>query len=870
MKKFTLLNALCIFITTLQAQVQFVSVGNNLSRTSSLKIASFKSDGTSALLHDFKIADPTDCNGAILGPGGKLYGTTLNGGNYYNGTLFSVNPDGSNFKIIYHYKKAGTAIPPSVSQDGKLYIVISDSLYTVAADGSALTFIIKVAPYCNRVVISNDQWIYGCGSENNSRFIFRIRTDGSGYMVLHVFDRYTEGFLDVANSLVCITPTDRIFLTCSGAVNNSGILASMRTDGSDFTINKTFTSADQTNYGANPITQGAVLHDNGKIIFTMFLGGDYYSGTILSFDTLTSTLTKIFSFPSVTGIRTSNATQPQIINGKLVGVSSNGLYSVALNGTSYQQLNSLPLSGYPILNYQTSTNNIFYSTTGGAFKNTQLVKIDALTNITNTIHSFGNVPEGYNPDGIIRTPNGILYGIARNGGSEGGGTLFKMNADGSAFSVIKDFAGNNGQSPIGQLLYASDGRLYGVCEKSGVSGSSDSMLIYGINVDGNNYAVLHLFDTKTNGNLIRELVESSSGEIAGLIATSEGSLLPPQIFKLNKNGTGYAILKTLSLTGTDGYIPKHGLVLYNGYFYGINTFGGNGGQANGSIFRIKEDGSNFSIIKYFSNGGSDGSKPEGGLILGSDNKLYGATRNDGLNGIGTVFSLNPSDLTFQVIYNFGFSDGFISVGKFMEASDGRLYITNGTGIFGINRDGSNGALISSTDYFVLPIGSSSNVLTSISYLTEIPVPVTTELCAPAASTVLKSDISGTNYQWQLNTGSGFVSIADNSNYIGTNIDSLKLNNIPSSWNGYQYRCLADGGASKTYTLKFINSWTGTLNNRWENAANWSCGSIPDSNTDVIINSGIVVINSNVTIRSLKINTGVNIIVNTGFKLLITH
>lgn len=863
MKKFTLLNILCIFLTTLHAQVQFVSVGNNLSGTSSLKVASFKSDGTSALLHDFKIADPTDCNGVITGPGGKLYGTTDAGGNYYNGTLFSVNSDGTNFKIIYHYKKAGTAIPPAVSPDGKLYVIISDSLYFIAADGSALTFINKVAPFCRRIVISDDQWIYGCGAENNSRFIFRMKTDGSGYSILHAFDVYDEGFLDGRNSLVCITPTGRIFFTCDGAVHNRGILASMRTDGSDFTVNKTFTSADETNYGIQPLTSGAVSHYNGKIIFTMLLGGDYSGGTIVSFDTLTSTLTKIFSFPAVN--RSSIATHPKIIDGKLVGLSSNGLYSVALDGTGYQQLNTLPLSGYPILNYETATNKIFYSTAGGAFKNSRLVKIDAVTNIDSTIRSFGNVPEGYNPDGIIRTPNGVLYGIARNGGSEGGGTLFKMNADGSAFSVVKDFVGDNGQSPVGQLLYGSDGRLYGVCKKSGGSGSSDNMVIYGMDVNGNNYSVLHLFDANTDFNLIPELAESSSGEIAGLIGPSDRFPPPSKIFKVNKDGTGFTILKTLSLTGTDGYIPRRGLILYNGYFYGVNTRGGNGGQSMGSIFRIKEDGSNFSVIKYLNIYAPDGSEPEGGLTLGSDNKLYGLTQRDGLNNWGTAFALNPSDLTFKVIYNFdGLSDGYISTGKFTEASDGRLYIARGSGIFAINRDGSNAVFISLTDYNLWLYKN------GLGQLTEIPVPATTELCAPTASTILVSDIKGIDHQWQWNAGTGFVSITDNSNYIGTNTDSLKLNDIPSSWNGYQFRCLANGGASKTYTLKFINSWTGALNNSWENAANWSCGSIPDSNTDVVINSGTVVVNSNVSIRSLKVNAGVNITVNDGFHLSITH
>ena len=856
MKKFVLSNILCFFLTTLQAQVQFVSVGNNLSRTSSLKVASFKSDGTSALLHDFKIADPTDCNGVITGPGGKLYGTTVTGGTYYNGTLFSVNTDGTDFKIIYHYKNAGTASPPAVSPDGKLYTVISDSLYIIAADGSALTFINKVAQNCKRVVISEDQWIYGCGgTENNSGVIFRIKRDGSGYAILHVFDVNTDGALDVPNSLVCITPTGRIFLTCSGGVNYYGTLVSMKTDGSDFKINKAFSSTDQNNFGVVPLSGGAVLHDNGRIIFTTSLGGDNFAGTITSFDTLTSTLTKIFSFPFISG--TINGTHPKIINGKLVGLGTNRLYSVALDGTGYQVLNTLPLSGYPILNYDTSTNNILYCSSGGAFKNTQLVKTDVVTNINSTIHSFGNVPEGYNPDGIIRTPNGVLFGIARNGGSEGGGTLFKMNANGSAFSLVKNFAGNNGQSPVGQLLYASDGRLYGVCKRSGVSGSSDNMLIYGVDVNGNNYSVLQVFPTSAEGSLIPELSESSFGEIAGLIGPSDRFPPPAKIFKLNKNGTGFTILKTLS--GSDGFIPKHGLVLYNGYFYGVNTSGGNI-QTNGSIFRIKEDGKDFSVVKHF----NSGSSPEGGLTLGSDNKLYGVTLHDGSNSLGIAFALNPSDLTFQVIYNFALSDGFDLPGKFTEARDGKLYIARQSGIFGINRDGSNPVLISSPDYYIRQNGM------GLSYLTEISLPVTTELCAPIASTILKSDIKGINYQWQLNTGTGFVSITDNSNYIGTNTDSLQINNIPSSWNGYQYLCLADGVASNTYILKFVNRWTGALNNSWENPDNWSCGSIPDSNTDVVINRGTVVVNSNVSIRSLKLNAGVNFTVNVGFVLSITH
>jgi photosystem II stability/assembly factor-like uncharacterized protein len=64
----------------------------------------------------------------------------------------------------------------------------------------------------------------------------------------------------------------------------------------------------------------------------------------------------------------------------------------------------------------------------------------------------------------------------------------------------------------------------------------------------------------------------------------------------------------------------------------------------------------------------------------------------------------------------------------------------------------------------------------------------------------------------------------------------------------------------------FNTWLGTISTAWETAGNWSCGTVPDANTDVIINSGTVVLSSNVTIKSFNIKPGVNFTVNSGFNL----
>lgn len=134
----------------------------------------------------------------------------------------------------------------------------------------------------------------------------------------------------------------------------------------------------------------------------------------------------------------------------------------------------------------------------------------------------------------------------------------------------------------------------------------------------------------------------------------------------------------------------------------------------------------------------------------------------------------------------------------------------------------------------------------------------------------KTRLTGLNYSWQVNTGAGFNTIDDNSNYSGTNTPVVSVRNIPSIWYGNQYRCIVDGIIDAPVTLAFTNFWTGTQNTDWGNVSNWSCGRVPDENTDVIINSGSIVINSTVSVRSLKINPGVILTVNTGFQLIVRH
>jgi hypothetical protein len=134
---------------------------------------------------------------------------------------------------------------------------------------------------------------------------------------------------------------------------------------------------------------------------------------------------------------------------------------------------------------------------------------------------------------------------------------------------------------------------------------------------------------------------------------------------------------------------------------------------------------------------------------------------------------------------------------------------------------------------------------------------------------------GNTYQWQVNSGSGYVNVANNTIYSGVETDTLLISDPPTSMYGYIYRCAVTNNSVISYShvdsLLFIETWTGNGGTTaWENTGNWNCGVLPDGNTDVIFISGTAVINSDVNIRSLRLSPGVHLMVNPANKLNVLH
>ncbi len=301
------------------------------------------------------------------------------------------------------------------------------------------------------------------------------------------------------------------------------------------------------------------------------------------------------------------------------------------------------------------------------------------------LHSFGpSVGDGYSPRvGLVAGNDGGLYGTTYLGGRNASGTIFKLNHDGSGYSILYNFTTLN-PSP-GALMLGSDGTLYGATGSASGGGNIGTLLLK-LNKDGSGYSTLYTF-TDQIGPGVSTLLEGSDGVLYGTTGFG-GSLGYGTVFTLNKDGSGYTVLYSFigPSSGGDGHGPTGLVEGSDGALYG--TTGGGGTGAYGTVFRLNKDGSGYRVLYNFPplNLNGDGATPNGGLVEWRDGAIYGTTFWGGIWELqgGTIFKLNKDGTGFEVLHSFagGFDGGRPHAGL-LAGSDGALYgPTVGIGVQG--------------------------------------------------------------------------------------------------------------------------------------------------------------------------------------------
>ena len=332
------------------------------------------------------------------------------------------------------------------------------------------------------------------------------------------------------------------------------------------------------------------------------------------------------------------------------------------------------------------------------------------------LHQFVN--DGTDGNYPITNPvliDNVLYGFTGSGGTNGTGTFFKVNTDGSDYTIIKNFGDDplNTGRPIGTLLVVND-RIY----------CATYSYFFSISTDGTDYKAIHEF-TWLPGDVFGDICFLiQDGDFIYGIMNQSGPGNNGGIFKYDIGNDVYSV-QYFFTGGTDGCHEPYGQgVISNNILYGT-TFGG-GAYGVGTLYSLDLSNNDFTLLHSF-DGGDNGARPYSGIVLDNDH-IYGTTYWGGVSmwgdGYGVLFDYNLGNNEFSIIHNFwsSYEDGIYPDGALMIVG-GRLYgltVSGGAGqggcIYSIKTDGSDMRLEHSFDWYTEKYPDANYMVQSGKYL----------------------------------------------------------------------------------------------------------------------------------------------------------
>ncbi|HCS19606.1 MAG TPA: hypothetical protein DIW47_03405 [Bacteroidetes bacterium] len=525
---------------------------------------------------------------------GKIYGGTVSGGRYGAGVLFEFDPATDSLRRIHDFNgsnNGGMALFGSLMQasNGKVYgMTISGG---ASGNGSVFRYDIGTDSFSKEADFTGSSGsaprgrlcevngkLYGMtsgGGTYGNGVLFEFDTSTRQIMKKMDFDGINTGSSPYG-SLAFASNGNLYGLTNSGGANGIGVFFEYNLSNDSFIKKLDFNGAASGSYPYGSLGQ----FTDGKLYGMASGGGTNGAGTIFSYNLSKDTFLIELSFREPLAIQPTGS-MVQLSNGKLFGMSYNG-------GKNYQ-----------------GTLFEMDPVNGSFFK-----RID-----------FDGAGKGKNPWGndLTVADNGKIYGITRFGGANDLGVLFEYDPNTILFRKILDFDGAaKGAYPLGKLIQANDGKLYGTTQSGGT----------------HNFGVIYSYDPASDSIVI----------------------------VLNFDGTNSGEHPVGTLLQAD-----------NGLLYGMSGSGINYPSFVGSIFSFDLINQAYSEIHVFD--GTGGARPEGGLIQATNGRLYGLTSEGGTGNKGVIFEYDLDSGLYHLKYSFDFynNKGYSPHGSLIQARNGNLY-----------------------------------------------------------------------------------------------------------------------------------------------------------------------------------------------------
>lgn len=286
-------------------------------------------------------------------------------------------------------------------------------------------------------------------------------------------------------SLIQTSNGNSYLLTSSGGINSRGVLLGYNPNTNSTNIKFNFSNID----GAFP--QGSLFQaGNGNLYGMATYGGVNNLGVIFQYNPNTNIYSKTFDFdgPS-TGATPYGCSFIEASDGNLYGMTTYGglnnagvLFQFNPNTNTYIKKidfdlgnsSSLSNGAFPFNSLIEASDGLIYGLTqqGGIYSgHGVLFQYNISSNVYTKKYEFPIASNGLYPHGnLIQANNRKLYGLTTSGGANNFGTIFQFDITTNTFNKKIDFNGVlNGNYPLGSLMQASDGMLYGMTQLGGVN-----------------------------------------------------------------------------------------------------------------------------------------------------------------------------------------------------------------------------------------------------------------------------------------------------------------------------------------------------------------------------------------------------------------
>ncbi len=275
------------------------------------------------------------------------------------------------------------------------------------------------------------------------------------------------------------------------------------------------------------------------------------------------------------------------------------------------------------------------------------------------------------PQVMSQGQDGDLYSTIQNDGTHNVGTVYKMTTAG-ALTTVYNFCSltscTDGGYPNGGVTLGFDGNFYGTTQGGGTHAAGT---VFKVTPTGTLTTLWNFANGTDDSVPIYTTLQGQDGNMYG-VSVGQYNTQYGAFFKISPSGV-FKALRDLGYTnGADPNLPTQGT---DGNFYGTTQFGGDPTCKCGVVYKLTAAGA-ITVLHAFKGYPTDGNRPIGVLVQGTDGNFYGTTYRGGANNGGSVFKITPAGVS-TLLYSFNFSSGYLDaqlpVAGLTLGADGNFY-----------------------------------------------------------------------------------------------------------------------------------------------------------------------------------------------------